>query len=140
MLSVNSHPKSAPKSNTSIFSRSALSKNVFPEQIAKKEQEKPQRRRRVRRKKSIPNQSSNTMSSDLDSKKAAPSLEPDTRPSVANLNNATVSKPMDKLDAGKESSLSASAETDSSVTIVGSNDQVKNTDRNRRGWWQKLVE
>ena len=125
---------------TSESTENKSSKNVSPEQIGKEEQEKPRRRRRVRRKKSIPNQSSNTMSSDLDSKKAAPSLEPDTRPSVADLNNATVSKPMDKLGAGKESSLSASAETDSSVTIVGSNDQVKNTDRNRRGWWQKLVE
>ena len=113
---------------------------VAPEQLGREEIEKPQRRRRVRRKKSTPKQSNKIKSSNLDNKLATTAVEPETMPSMADLKNATEPNPIDQLDAETESSFSASAEPDSSVTIVGSSNHIKKTDGTRRGWWQKLVE
>jgi hypothetical protein len=66
--------------------------------------------------------------------------ENDAALSKANDNVKTNSTETDYLNPEKHSQVTKRPDGNSNVTIVGTDDQVKNTDDTRRGWWQKLAD
>ena len=70
----------------------------------------------------------------------AVAAENDAALSKANDNVKTNSTETDYLNPEKHSPVTKSPDSNSNVTIVGTDDQVKNTDDTRRGWWQKLAD
>ncbi|MCH2348279.1 MAG: ribonuclease E/G, partial [Pseudomonadales bacterium] len=102
--------------------------------------ETPKKRRRVRHKKSAMNQTKNVNSSELESTPPAVAAENDAALSKANDNVKTNSTETDYLNPEKHSPVTKRPDGNSNVTIVGTDDQVKNTDDTRRGWWQKLAD
>ena len=86
------------------------------------------------------NQTKNVNSSELESIPPAVVAENDTDLSKANDNVKTNSTETDYLNPEKHSPVTKRPDVNSNVTIVGTDDQVKNTDDTRRGWWQKLVD
>ena len=102
--------------------------------------ETPKKRRRVRHKKSAINQTKNVNSSELESTPPAVAAENDAALSKANDNVKTNSTETDYLNPEKHSPVTKRPDGNSNVTIVGTDDQVKNTDDTRRGWWQKLAD
>jgi len=102
--------------------------------------ETPKKRRRVRHKKSAMNQTKNVNSSELESTPPAVAAENDAALSKANDNIKTNSTETDYLNPKKHSPVTKRPDGNSNVTIVGTDDQVKNTEDTKRGWWQKLVD
>ena len=86
------------------------------------------------------NQTKNVNSSELESTPPAVAAENDAALSKANDNVKTNSTETDYLNPEKHSPVTKRPDGNSNVTIVGTDDQVKNTDDTRRGWWQKLVD
>ena len=102
--------------------------------------ETPKKRRRVRHKKSALNKTKNVNSSELESTPPPLAAKNDATLSKANDNVKTNSTETDYLNPEKHSPVTKSPDGNSNVTIVGTDDQVKNTDDTKRGWWQKLAD
>jgi len=107
---------------------------------SERKKEKPKIRHRVRHKNSAMNQTKNVNSSELESTPPAVAAEKDAALSKANDNEKTNSNETDYLNPEKHSPVTKEPDGNSNVTIVGTDDQAKNTDDTRRGWWQKLAD
>ena len=66
--------------------------------------------------------------------------ENDADLSKANDNVKTNSTETAYLNPKKKSPVTKRPDGNSNVTIVGTDDQVKNTEDTKRGWWQKLAD
>ena len=86
------------------------------------------------------NKTKDVNSSELESTPPALAAKNDATLSKANDNVKTNSTETDDLNPEKHSPVTKRPDRNSNVTIVGTDDQVKNTDDTRRGWWQKLAD